>query len=75
MAAGLALACLLILGCTLLASRVGAEADIARLAPATLFATVPKVAVRKDAGSRELRTGLATIAFGRPGPEQAGGDG
>jgi hypothetical protein len=75
MAAGLALAALLILGCTLLASRVGAAADIARLAPATLFATVPKVAVPRGVAGRELRSALAAAAFGPPPAEQAGGDG
>ncbi len=75
MAAGLALASLLVLGCTLLASRVGAEADVARLAPATLFATIPKVATRKGATSRELRAALAAAAFGPPPTEQARGDG
>lgn len=75
MAAGLALASLLVLGCTLLASRVGAEADVARLAPATLFATIPKVATRKGVTGRELRASLAAAAFAPPPTEQARGDG
>jgi hypothetical protein len=72
---GLALASLLILGCTLLASRVGTAADISRLAPATLFATIPKVAPRKDLTGSKLRTALAAAAFAPPPAEHAGGDG
>jgi uncharacterized protein involved in exopolysaccharide biosynthesis len=72
---GLALAAVLVLGCTLLAGRVGAEADIARLAPATLFATIPRVAVRKGLAGRELRTALAAVAFGSSPAEHARGDG
>jgi uncharacterized protein involved in exopolysaccharide biosynthesis len=71
---GLALASVLVMGCTLLASRVGAEADIARLAPATLFATIPKVALRKGVTGSELRSALAAAAFAPPA-EHARGDG
>jgi|SRR2546422_68972 len=62
---GLALVSLLVLVGTLLESRVGAQADIARLAPATLFATIPKVPRRKGWVGRELRTALAAVAFAR----------
>jgi len=72
---GLALASVLVLGCTLLASRVGAESDIRRLAPATLFATVSKIPPRKGPTARELRTSLAKAAFGQRPAEQARGDG
>lgn len=60
---GLALAFALIVGGTLLAGRVGAEADIGQRVPATLFATVPEVAHRKSWQTRELRTALAAVAF------------
>ena len=72
---GLALASVLVLGCTLLAGRVGTAADISRLAPATLFATIPKVARRKDLTGRELRTALAAAAFAPHPAEHARGDG
>jgi hypothetical protein len=70
MIAGLALASLLVLAGTLLASRVGAEADIHRLAPATLFAAVPKIARGKGWMGRELRTALAAVAFAASSAEQ-----
>ncbi len=72
---GLALASVLVLGCTLLASRVGTEADIARLAPATLFASIKKVRPRKGRFGRELRTALAEAAFARHPAEPARADG
>ena len=60
---GLVLAFALIVGGTLLAGRVGAEADIGQRVPATLFATIPEVAHRKGWQTRELRTALAAVAF------------
>jgi len=60
---GLALAIALVLGGTLLARRVGAEADIGHLVPGTLFATIPEVARGKGLAGRELRSALAAIAF------------
>ncbi|HEV8534269.1 MAG TPA: hypothetical protein VGR87_00900 [Candidatus Limnocylindria bacterium] len=60
---GLFLAIALIVGGTLLAGRVGAEADIGQRVPATLFATIPEVAHRKSWQTRELRTALAAVAF------------
>jgi uncharacterized protein involved in exopolysaccharide biosynthesis len=70
-AGGLALACLLILAGTLIASRVRAEDDLAHLAPATLFATMPEVPRRANWTGRDLRTALAAIAFGRTPAEHA----
>jgi uncharacterized protein involved in exopolysaccharide biosynthesis len=75
MVGGLVLVSLLVVGCTLLASRIGTEADIARLAPAKLFATIPKVALRKGHAGSELRTALVAAAFAPPPAEQARGDG
>jgi len=63
MLGGLALVFGLIVGGTVLAGRVGAEADIGRRVPATLFATIPEVAHRKSWQSRELRSALAAVAF------------
>jgi uncharacterized protein involved in exopolysaccharide biosynthesis len=73
LAGGLALASLLVVAGTLLASRVGHEADIARIASATLFATVPEVARRQDWAGRDLRTALAEIAFAPRAPEPTSG--
>jgi hypothetical protein len=75
MVGGLVLASLLVLGCTLLASRIGTEGDIARLAPAKLFATIPKVALRKGPAGRELRTALVAATFAPPPAEPSRGDG
>jgi hypothetical protein len=75
MLGGLALASLLVLAGTLLASRVGAEADIARLEPATLFAAVPKISRRRRQVGRELRTALAAVAFSPSAAENRTSDG
>ena len=61
--AGAALAALLIMVGALLANHVTGPADVGRLAPAKLFASVPRVAVGGQPGA-ELRTALAAIAFG-----------
>jgi hypothetical protein len=60
--AGLALAALLTLLGTLLTNHIADPADVARLAPARLFATVPRVVIAKSA-KRDLRASLAAIAF------------
>jgi uncharacterized protein involved in exopolysaccharide biosynthesis len=64
--AGLALVALLVLGGTLLAGGITGEADVARLAPATLFATVPEAGRGKGGPDRELRAALATATFASP---------
>jgi hypothetical protein len=67
MVAGLALAGLLVFVSTLLRNHIAGPADVARLAPARLFATVPRVAQSKGGHGGELRARLAAIAFsGRP---------
>jgi uncharacterized protein involved in exopolysaccharide biosynthesis len=69
--AGLALVIALVIGGTLLAGRVGAEADIGRFVPAALFATIPEVTRgKKWQGRQELRTALAAVAFA---PRAVGG--
>lgn len=60
---GLALAIALIIGGTILAGRVGAESDIGRRVPATLFATVPEVTRARSWAGRDLRTALAAVTF------------
>ncbi len=71
---GAALAALLIIAGTLLANHVGEPADVERLAPATHFASVPRVATKGQAKDG-LRSSLAAIAFGdghrAPGEERA----
>lgn len=74
MLAGIALAIALIVGGILLAGRVEAESDIGRLVPGTLVATIPEVARGKSGRTRELRTALATVAFGGAAPAQARAD-
>lgn len=68
-AAGSALAALLILVGTLLADHVSEPADLGRLGPARLFARVPQVVGTKGAAEHDLRATLARIAFadGDPG--------
>ena len=73
MVGGLALASLLVMAGTLLVSRVGAEADVDRLGPATLFATIPRVAPETGWAGRELRTALAAVAFAPPPAEREHG--
>ena len=68
--AGLALAALLVAIGTVLVDHVAGPADLVRLEPARLFATVPRVA-RAGGTSRDLRAMLAAVAFadGRPDAE------
>ena len=61
-AAGLLLVALLVLGGTLSTAQVLGAADIGRLAPATLFGSVPRVATGTAEGD-DLRARLAAIAF------------
>ncbi|MGH2490349.1 MAG: hypothetical protein ACRDF9_02470 [Candidatus Limnocylindria bacterium] len=63
-AAGSALAVLMIVVATLLANHVAGPADVGRLAPAKLFATVPRVVTPRGLAEQDLRTSLALIAFG-----------
>ena len=62
LAAGAVLAALLVLVGTLLADRLAGPATVGRLAPARLFATVPRVGT-DGRGKRDLRAELALIAF------------
>jgi len=63
-AAGFALAALLVVIGTLLPAHVAGPADVSRLAPARLFAAVPRVAqATGSAGPADLRTSLAMLAF------------
>jgi hypothetical protein len=70
---GAALAALLIIAGAFLANRVGEPEDVEGLAPATHFASVPRVATKGQA--KDLRSSLAAIAFGdghrAPGEERA----
>lgn len=70
---GLALAALLTLIATLLADHIGGPVDVGRLAPAMLFATVPRIDSAKASLSGDLRATLAAVAFGdaSAGPRQA----
>jgi hypothetical protein len=70
--AGGTLAALLILIGGLLADGLAGAANVVRLAPAKLFATVPRVALPGGDG-QDLRTGLAAIAFGDGGAAEASG--
>ena len=63
-ASGVLLAALLTIGGTLLAERIGAPVDVRRLAPARVFASVPRIASTKGRDDRDLRVHLAAIAFG-----------
>jgi uncharacterized protein involved in exopolysaccharide biosynthesis len=60
---GLVLAALLVLVGTLLVTHVAGPADVGRLAPATLFASVPRVRANEPGGGRDLRTALAALTF------------
>ena len=64
LASGLMLAAFLAIAGTLLADRVGAPADVRRLAPAKVFAAVPRIAGTKRHDEGDLRMRLAAIAFG-----------
>jgi uncharacterized protein involved in exopolysaccharide biosynthesis len=73
-AAGLALAVLLTVVATLLADHIGGPVDVGRLAPATLFATVPRIGSATTSARGGLRATLAAAAFGerRATPREAG---
>jgi uncharacterized protein involved in exopolysaccharide biosynthesis len=60
---GLALAGLLVLVGTLLVTHVAGPADVGRLAPATLFASVPRVSPGGPGAGRDLRAALAAMTF------------
>lgn|SRR5258706_2652364 len=62
MFAGLLLAAMLVIAGALLADHVAGPADVGRLAPTKLFATVPRVASSRTE-QRDLRASLAAIAF------------
>lgn len=64
LASGVILAALLTIAGTLLADRMGGPADVRRLAPARVFATVPRIGSTKGRDERDLRAQLAAIAFG-----------
>jgi hypothetical protein len=65
-AAGIAIAALLVLLGTLIADHITGPADVSRLAPATLFATVPRATGLAGPARRDLRAALAVAAFGGP---------
>ena len=69
--AGLSLVGVLLIVGALLAGGMAGEAGIARLAPASLFATVPEIANARGASSRDLRSALAAATFGPSGVEEA----
>jgi uncharacterized protein involved in exopolysaccharide biosynthesis len=71
MAGGVALASLLVVAGALVAGRVRAEADIAGIAPASVFASMPEVARAPTGTGRELRTELGAVAFARAPAEPA----
>jgi hypothetical protein len=62
--AGLAIDALLVLVGTLIVDHITGPADVSRLAPATLFATVPRASGRLGGSRGDLRATLATAAFG-----------
>jgi uncharacterized protein involved in exopolysaccharide biosynthesis len=64
--AGILLAALLVAVGALLSDHVAGPADIGRLMPAKLFATVPRVVLPRGAGQPDLRGSLAAIAFADP---------
>jgi uncharacterized protein involved in exopolysaccharide biosynthesis len=69
--AGLALVGVLLIVGTVLAGGMAGEAGIARLAPASLFATVPEIANGRGAASRDVRSALASATFRPPDVEEA----
>ena len=69
--AGLSLVGVLLIVGTLLAGGMAGEAGIARLAPASLFASVPEIAHGRGAASGDLRGALASATFGPPGVDEA----
>jgi uncharacterized protein involved in exopolysaccharide biosynthesis len=67
-AAGAMLAALLVLLGTILPSHATGPADVARLAPMKLIASVPRVGrLQGSANTRDVRAALAAIAFGGDG--------
>ena len=74
---GAALAALLILVGAVLADHLSRSADLGRLKPARLLATVKRVAGQKAPAERGLRPPLAKVAVGNGGSRQNGraGDG
>jgi hypothetical protein len=64
LAAGAGLALLLVVIGTLIADHVAGPADVRRLAPARLFASVPRIPVQHGKG--DLRNALAAAAFHDP---------
>ena len=75
-AAGCAIAALLIGLATLLPDHIAGANDVSRLAPASLFASLPRVGRAEGLGRSDLRTSLAGIAFGNgDGAEGAGSTG
>jgi len=64
LASGVILAALLTIGGTLLGDRTGGPVDVRRLAPARVFASVPRIASSTGRDARDLRGQLAAIAFG-----------
>jgi uncharacterized protein involved in exopolysaccharide biosynthesis len=60
---GIVLAGSLVLVGTLALTHVAGPADVSRLAPAALFASVPRVRAGESGAGRDLRTALAAMAF------------
>jgi hypothetical protein len=72
LAAGGLLAMLLVVVGTLIANQIAGPADVGRLAPARLFATIPRVAIPTGPTGGDLRSTLAAIAFGTGSPPRGG---
>jgi hypothetical protein len=70
-AAGVALASLLVLVGTHLPSHASGPADVARLAPVKLIASVPRMPRAHGSNAADVRASLAAIAFGA-GQDRAG---
>ena len=68
--AGLLLAALLVGVGALLSDHVAGPADVGRLVPAKLFATVPRVVLPRGVDQPDLRGSLTAIAFGEPDPQR-----
>jgi hypothetical protein len=62
-AGGVGLAALLVFFGALLANHIAGPADVGRLAPARLFATVPRVVAPKSSPQSDLRGSLIALAF------------
>jgi uncharacterized protein involved in exopolysaccharide biosynthesis len=67
---GVVLAALLVLVGTLVVTHVAGPADVGRLAPATLFASVPRVRAIAPGGGRDLRTALSAMVFADASAEE-----